>query len=352
MISRMPSPTPIPLPTTPATVAVARSPLTRRLRASLVSAPLAVAIGLGVSPASAQQPQANCPPGSWFCADTQEKPAALPGQPVVGPAPSKLEPLPSEGAPAPAAPSPTSGPTIIYQTAPPQIIYQQAPPAQPPPVVYQPPPPSYRPPPPPGYRPPPPPGYRQPPPPPYYYRARPAESVTPPHEWGLNFRVEGALLGHTAVSNSGMGGVGLGLRYKPIPQFGIEADVDFWGGRDYYGDRRNETSFQLNALVFVNPRSRVQVYFLAGLGWSSAQVNDDSLAGAQANYTYFGGQAGGGLEFRLGRHFALNADVRGFIRGRTDDGAQTAPEFVNPQTGQTTNTSGGGIVTGGMTFYF
>jgi hypothetical protein len=313
----------------------------RRLRVSFASAPLAVAVALAVSPASAQQQPSNCPPGSWFCADTQEKPAAPAGQPV----PSKLEPLPAEGTAQPApAPTPAPGPTIIYQTAPPQIIYQQAPP----PVVYQPPPPAYRPPPPPA-----PPAYRQPPPPPYYYHPRPAESAPQRREWGLNFRVEGAMLGHAAASDAGMGGLGFGLRYKPVPAFGIEADVDFWGGRDYYGDRRNETAFALNALVFLNPRSKVQVYLLAGVGWSSADVwNDSSPAATQATYSYFGGQAGGGLEFRLGTHFALNADVRGFIRGRTDDGAQTAPEFVNPQTGQTTNTSGGGIVTGGMTFYF
>ena len=95
----------------------------------------------------------------------------------------------------------------------------------------------------------------------------------------------------------------------------------------------------------------MQLYFLAGFGWSGATVTDNAT-GDQANYSYFGGQAGGGLEFRLGRHFALNADVRGFIRGRTDAGAQMAPEYVDPQTGRTTNTSGGGIITGGMTFYF
>jgi hypothetical protein len=70
------------------------------------------------------------------------------------------------------------------------------------------------------------------------------------------------------------------------------------------------------------------------------------------DYSYFGAQAGIGLELRLSRHFAINGDVRGFIRGRIDDQAQYSPEFVNTTTGQTTNTSGGGLLTLGMTFYF
>ena len=72
----------------------------------------------------------------------------------------------------------------------------------------------------------------------------------------------------------------------------------------------------------------------------------------QANYTYFGGQAGAGLEFRIARHFAMNLDARGFLRSRTDSASATQPEYVNPTTGQTTNTSDGVLITAGMTFYF
>jgi hypothetical protein len=307
--------------------------------ARLPAASCALALARGYSSALAQQPAAsNCPPGSWFCADTQEKPAAPPGQPV---APQRLEPLPGSE---PAPPPPPPPPQVIYQQSPP-VVYQMPPPV----VLYQPAPQPQQPPP-----PPPPPAYRTyGGPPPYYYQPRPEEPVSRPREWGLNLRAEGALMGHNAASNASMGGLGFGLRYKPIPAFGLEGDVDFWGGHDYQGNQRSESEFSLNALFFVNPKSKVQLYFLAGLGWSSASVTQsNSLGGAQANYSYFGGQAGVGLEFRLGRHFALNGDFRGFIRGRTDSGAQTAPEYVDPTTGQTTNTSGGAIITGGMTFYF
>jgi hypothetical protein len=99
----------------------------------------------------------------------------------------------------------------------------------------------------------------------------------------------------------------------------------------------------------------VQLYFIAGLGGSIAHVVDDHYAGGYErsyDWGYFGGQAGGGLEFRLARGFALHTDMRGFIRGRTDAQAKYEPEFVDPNTGRTTNVSGGVLITGGMTFYF
>jgi hypothetical protein len=159
-----------------------------------------------------------------------------------------------------------------------------------------------------------------------------------------------------------MGGAGFGLRYKPIPYFGIEANLDFLGGTDYNGFDRTETAFTFNGLVFLNPRSHAQVYLLGGFGWSSAHLhggdpivyNNNFIrdTGFDPSYSYFGGQAGIGLELRLSRHFALNADLRGFVRSRIDDNANASPEFVDQSTGRTSNTSGGGLITAGMTFYF
>jgi hypothetical protein len=278
------------------------------------------AILLGASLAGAQQPapqgSANCPPGSWFCADTNAQPAPA-GQPVA-----PLQPLPGQGG---AAPAPPPGgapppPVVVYQPPPPVVVVG-AHPEQPPPV--------------------------------YVYTPR--EGVYPrKNEWGITLHLEGAMLGSRSASSSGMGGVGFGLRYKPVPYLGMEGDLDFIGGRDYNGFRRSETAFTLNGLVFVNPRSRAQVYFLAGFGWSGARATDDTPGydTGTYNYGYFGGQLGIGLEWRVSKHFALNADLRGFIRGRVDDNTHYRPEFVDPATGKTTNTSGGALLTGGLTFYF
>ena len=303
-----------------------------RLRSLSASAAPALAsaaalAALLVAPAAqAQTPQGNCPPGSWFCADAQEKPAAPPPAAVAPPAaPGKLEPLP------PAAPPPLPEPAA----APPVVVVR---PASPPPVVvYQPPPPVIV----------------RPPPPPYYYRPTRPRSTLPRNEWGVNVHYDGAIQGSGSSSTQPMMGIGFAMRYKPVPVFGLEAGFDFLGGHDYDDNHRNETAFTVNTLFFVNPRSHVQLYFLAGLGGSWASVDKNSNYGYpyQAHYTYFGGQIGTGLEFRLSRHFALNADIRGFIRDRTDQDAQYRPEFTNSN-GQTTNTSGGALVTLGGTVYF
>jgi len=303
------------------------------LFSSVLASTLAVA---GV--ASAQQPpgaapQANphCPPGSWFCADTQQQSAAPAGQPV------QLQPLPG---PREAPPPPPPGPphtTYIYGAGappPPVVVYQPPPPV----VVYEAP------------------RYIQAPPPPvYYYQPRP-QPLARRNEWGLNLHVEGAALGHSSYAShdSGMGGLGFGLRYKPVPGFGLEADLDFLGGRDYNGFRRDETAFTINAMVFLNPRSRAQFYLLGGFGWAGAHVVDDSAGYATHafDYSYFGGQGGLGMEFRIGKHFALNLDALAFIRERIDAGADQSPEFTDPTTGQTSNTSAGALFRGGMTFYF
>jgi hypothetical protein len=191
--------------------------------------------------------------------------------------------------------------------------------------------------------------------PPYEYAPRHANSVTPAHEWGLNFHLEGALLGHGYAGNTSMGGGGVGLRFKPSRYFGLETDVDYVGGHDYLGDNRSETAFSVNGLLFLNPRSHAQLYLLAGFGWSGAHVTNDpsvSSSSLDQHYNYFGGQFGGGLEVRISRVLAFDLDIRGFVRSRTDSLALTQPEFTNPSTGQTTNTSGGALATGGMTLYF
>jgi hypothetical protein len=160
-----------------------------------------------------------------------------------------------------------------------------------------------------------------------------------------------------------MGGMGVSFRFRPVPAFAIDVGLDVLGGRDYNGFTRTELPLSLSGLLYVNPRSRVQFYLIGGLDWSYAEARSsrpspllsrdfDDFDGYDhhAEYTYFGGHGGLGLEFRLSRHVALNLDAMGFVRSRTDDGA--APEFFDPRTGRTTNTSGGGLARFGVTFWW
>jgi hypothetical protein len=288
------------------------------LKSIVSSASLALGVAISAT-ASAQggAGAASCPPGSWFCAQDSQQQATPAGRP--------LQPLPDPEA---APPSP-----------PPRVVYQAGAEGAPPVVVYQPPPPVVV------VRP----EATEAPPTPDDYQPPPQVERHRRSEWGLNLHGEVASIGHGS-GDASMGGVGLGLRFKPTRRFGIESDVDFVTGQDYQGDNRSETAVTFNGLFFLNPQSRAQFYLLAGFGWSTAHVTSD-LSSLDTHYGYFGGQAGAGLELRLSHTIALNIDLRGFIRGRTDQGAQQQPEFTSAD-GRTTNTSGGGLVTGGLTIYF
>jgi hypothetical protein len=276
----------------------------------------------------------NCPPGSWFCADAEVK---VPG-PERPAAPTLPQPerrrvqVQEEEPDGPPSAAPTQGP-------PPVVVYQPGPPAHPPVVIVSP---GYR------HR-----RYLPPPPPPLRPRWRP--------EWGLNLRVEGVVFGHArgGADNMGMGGIGSSLRFRPIPHLAFEAGFDFLAGNDFNGFERQEIPITLGGILYLNPRNRVQVYLTGGMHFSHANVHSDrssrllqrdSDGGYSAEYTYFGGQGGAGLEFRISRRVAVNIDGIGFLRRRTDDGPR--PEFIDPEHNRVTNTSAGALVRGGLTFWW
>lgn len=322
------------------------------MRRCLTPVVFAAAMSLPL-PALAQ----NCPPGAWFCeqAEVQTPPA-----PAEAPAARRAQPAP------PAAQAdddddddaaPVAPPQAPARGAPPVVVYQPAPVAPSTRVIiiapgyggggyYAPPPPVARP-----VRRAVPPPAPAPPPPKWHNK---------PTRWGLNLRFEGMTFGNNkaAAQDSGMMGVGLSLRYRPSPYFAFDLGVDVLDGTDFNGFLRTETPLSLSGMLYLNPRNPVQVYLLGGMNYSHAKVTSDfssPLLSSQgdgtfgAEYSYFGGQAGAGLEFRLSRHVALNLDVVGFMRKRTDDGR--IPEYSDPEKG-TTNSSGGALLRGGLTFWW
>ena len=183
--------------------------------------------------------------------------------------------------------------------------------------------------------------YDAPPPP-------PALKATRRGEWGVQFRLEGAPLGDDAASNAGMGGIGFSLRPRPSPHFAIDFGLDFIGGRDFSGDRRSESAFYVNPMIFLNPRNKVQVYLFAGLGAGGARV--ERANGIVRNYRYIGADAGAGLEFRFWQRFAFSGDVLAFVRDRSD--LQRGAEYVDATTGRYTNSSAGALFRVGATYYW
>ena len=279
--------------------------------------------------ALAQEQPGECPPGAWFCDDAEQTPVE-PGD--AANSAGADDDTPAER---PAPPEKVEVPKASRSKHPPPI------------VVYHP--------------------YGEPPPVIVVeadgghvraYRRR------PPREWGINLRLEGLMMGSDPERNpeSGMGGIGGSLRYRPVPHFALDVGLDLLAGTDWAGNDRAESALLVNGMIFFNPKNKVQVYALAGFGFSAASVRQNDRATPQGestsmhgdiqHYSYFGGQLGMGLEFRVGKKTALDFDLVGFMRGRTDDAARETPEFTDPATGRTTNTSGGGLLRGGITFYW
>jgi hypothetical protein len=326
---------------------------------------------------------ADCPPGAWFCEDAQAPAQPPPEADTLPPPPAVEEVTETEEEEALPAPPPARPAPRVHRSQPPVVIYQPAQPqaqqpAQTQIIIVTP-------------------GARThivrrhrgairvapPPPPPAPVRvttaptrlrtplAAPAKRRWQP-EWGLNLRLQGLSMGgdsdrdnggQVAHRDAGMGGFGLGLRYRPVPAFAVEGSFDILGGTDFNGFDRVETPFSLSGLLYLNPRSRAQFYLTGGVHWSSATVQSENAdprlspnrdgSNFSAEYKYFGGQGGIGLEFRVSRRFALNLDALAFVRHRTDDAAETGPaEFTDPNTGRSTNTSGGGLFRGGLTFWW
>ena len=155
-----------------------------------------------------------------------------------------------------------------------------------------------------------------------------------------------------------MGGLGFGFRFRPLPALAFDADVEMLKGTDHHGYYRSEGAFLLNTLVFFNPRDVLQIYALAGLGFSGAHVTIEPHGGETSvnrydeHYSYFGGQLGLGMEVRVSRKFAIAGDVLGFVRGRADDHWQELPEYVDRNTQRTSDDAGGGLLRIGVHFYW
>jgi hypothetical protein len=209
--------------------------------------------------------------------------------------------------------------------------------------------------PPPAAQPPAPRYYAPAPPPPVRY-AVPRDPGYGSSKLGLDLRIEGA--GGFSKGQQrdvyGLGGGGVGLRYRLAPHFGVEAGVDLLGGHDYNDRKRLEVVGSAGGLFFINPRSRLQLYLSGGMLVDHARASstyDAAYLAPTQTFTHVGGYAGLGLEYFISRRIALHGDVRGIVRQKVG-GNSDAPEFMELGTGRSTNTSGALVGSAGIAFYF
>jgi hypothetical protein len=165
--------------------------------------------------------------------------------------------------------------------------------------------------------------------------------------WAVALRAQGVML-ESGGRGGGLGGVGASGRYILNPTVTFDLGVDTIVGSDYNGYDHSELSLSLSTLLYLNTHPIVRTYVLVGLNVSRASVE---VQDEDQTWGYFGGQTGLGLDFALDPHIALNFDVLAFLRGRTDSRAAREPEFTDEH-GRVTNTSGGGLLRGGVTLRF
>jgi hypothetical protein len=154
-------------------------------------------------------------------------------------------------------------------------------------------------------------------------------------------------------NHEGMGGAGILLRMRLKPHFALELAVDALGGKGWDGEPRFEVPAYLSFMWYPGRHwSVVQPYLLAGIGASWARVGENPNVDRPF---YVGGQAGLGLELKLGRQLALFAEMRGFLRYRVND-RPADPDIPTGGSckadGQCTNYEGGGLFSVGLVAYF
>ena len=169
--------------------------------------------------------------------------------------------------------------------------------------------------------------------------------------WSVNLRLQGiALEASPHHRNTGLGGLGASLRYAPPPSVALDLGFDSFGGSDYNGYDRSETSLSLSALLYLNPQRVIRTYLLGGFNASVAHVD---VAGDEQDWTYVGAQAGLGLDFVVSQRVSLKSPLYVGLHPwfALDSRAAGEPEFSDGH-GNLSNTSGGGLFRGGVSLYW
>lgn len=261
-------------------------------------------------------------------------------------------------------------PQTYVQPLPPPPVYVQ--PAPPPVYIQPPPPPVYvqpAPPPPVYVQPPPPPVYVQPAPPPPVY-AQPAPPPPPPapvvytrptvppaSQWAAKFGIGGRFAGTINVDQGSQGatfgqlGFGGEILYRIHRRVVMELAGEYQKRVDS-GFERYDVPVTLGVRIHIGaPDWVVSPYFVAAGG--GVYSNLDYLRSRDTAW-FLDGQVGGGLEIRLGRHFAINADVRLDARHRLTqpDEATAATLSINGKPFSPLGDSYGGQFRIGAAVYF
>jgi hypothetical protein len=120
--------------------------------------------------------------------------------------------------------------------------------------------------------------------------------------------LEGSTLHLSDLENPVMGGLGVQLRTMLDEHWGLELAADFIGG----GDERFsqvQVPLTMSAIFHILPESPIRPYALAGVGVQFTEMSYEDGAFIRS-VTEGVGQIGMGVDVKLSKRLAFNADVR------------------------------------------
>lgn len=133
--------------------------------------------------------------------------------------------------------------------------------------------------------------------------------------------VAGLIFAKDADRGTWFGGVQARLHLAKF--FAVEAAITFHQNHYEDGDVVvTQYPVQLTAFLYIIPEGPIRPYILGGVGWYYTRVDyKDSFAVINKDQTehQFGEHFGAGVEFMLGAHSSLNADVRYIFINATND---------------------------------
>jgi hypothetical protein len=133
---------------------------------------------------------------------------------------------------------------------------------------------------------------------------------------GLGARIVGAF-GTNGYLGFGQGGVAIDVLLRGHPYLTTELSLQYLGSApDGTGYARSDVPLLLSQRVNLRGPGRILApYVVAGVGASFARVQTPTVEDLGL---FLDGQAGGGVELRLGRFAALGADLRATGKLRVD----------------------------------
>lgn len=168
-----------------------------------------------------------------------------------------------------------------------------------------------------------------------HYHQQPKAEVQPKHmpdrkvaranTLGVGLRMGSLVGGYKGGDAYGDFGVGIVTRYRPVESVGLELAVSHYNQTFNEDTERANTSGQLSGNVFLFPWSKVSPYVTGGVTLTGRHVDDEievdgTTADVDGKGLLFGPHGGVGLEFALGKNFALDLDARyvHYLNGAAD----------------------------------